>query len=636
MAQTIKPKPARQKPVPKPAAKKASTSKAKAQPRRASAARPGNSGEQARNASPVTEIPHDQIAPSPLNPRKTVDEAYVTELAASVLAKGQLQNISVRPASDKRGKVKFQIVFGEQRWRALGLLIAEGHLPPDTPVLARVLPIDDAEHLELAIMENQDRAEVHPLEQAEAYARLVDLREGEAGADTPSVTALIAQRTGQTIRNIQYQLQVANNLTDATKQAWNDGRIGTRKLAIAIARQPAKTQAAIIEAMEWDPIRSPAELSQWLAHDCLPADSALFDLGAYHSAGGTLAHDPETDAPLIDDRELFLKLQGAALARKAESVSLALGLTKSPVKVNWYERTRGPRVICEDPSTDDPIRLQPEGALVEYAMDPNTGAPRLALVSLVDASPAQRAAAKKAAGAAPDTPAVQPLARRNWLAGAEVRTRILRNHVRYNERLALAVALVALLRQSSHTTRLCHIAIDRPSGDDGEICRRVDPVPHPALEGLEGFDTDGRVTDSQVAAASLISLDRTTLLSVFAHVIADQCGDSHYTAGPGAKGESLALAADMLAGAEHPALKGLCDGGWLKAYTMPQLQALAHDSGAAEAMAKAGEPLAANKAYLVSTLPAHIPAGYTPPEARFLDPDAAQSAVDAMLAKGSE
>lgn len=659
-SKTIKPKPARQKPVPKPAAKKAaatkaSTSKAKAQPRRASAARPGNSGEQAPNASPVVEIPHDQIAPSPLNPRKTIDEAYVTELAASVLAKGQLQNISVRPVTQqpdapalhKQGagaehneKIKYQIVFGEQRWRAIAQLVAEGHLPPDTPVLARVLPIDDAEHLELAIMENQDRAEIHPLEQAEAYARLAALREGEAGADAPAVTALIAQRTGQTVRNIQYQLQVARNLTDATKQAWNDGRIGTRKLAIAIARQPAKTQAAIIEAMEWDPIRSPAELSQWLAHDCLPAASALFDLGAYHSAGGTLAHDPETDAPLIDDRELFLKLQGAALARKAESVSLALGLTKAPVKVNWYERTRGTLLIRDDP---DPERVNtdaiPAGAYVEYAMASHDGEIHLALVAPADASPAQRAAAKKAAGTAPDTPAVQPLARRNWLAGGTARTRVIRDAIRAHPAYALAVAIVALLpKRSSWDADLCAVRTEWPTGDSAKAREDTPDIWPEILTGLPGFSL-AEITDRETAMISLLALTQAELLSLFAHLIANRCSDVPFTAQPGAKPESRVIAGHTNTGddsASETALAGLCTEDWMKAYTMPQLQALAHDSGAAKAMAEAGKPLAANKAYLVSTLPQFIPGYYVPPEARFLDPDAAQRAVDAMLAKGGE
>lgn len=619
-ATTSKPKPAAKKP----AAKKASTSKAA--PRRASVPAP-----MPVVASPVTEIPHDQIAPSPLNPRKTISEDYVAELAASMLAKGQLQNISVRPSSDKRAKIKYQIVFGEQRWRAIGQLVADGKLPKDTPVLARVMPIDDAEHIELAIMENQDRNEVHPLEQAEAYARLAELRAVTA-PDAAAVTTLIAQRTGQTTRNIQLQLQVARNLTPETKQAWVDGRIGTRKMAIAIARQPAKTQAAILEAMEWEPIHTPAELANWIASDAIDCKTALFDVTAYEAAGGKYAYNPETDEPLMEDKEIFLKLQGEALERKAQEISKALGLKPKPEKVgNWHDRTRGPRVICENPAADDPVSLKPEGAFIEYAMSSHTGETHLALIA-AEGTPAKQVASAKAK-AGDGKPDVQPLARRNWLAGGAARTRVVRDAIRAHPDYALAVSIVALLpKRGSWDADLCAIRTEWPTGDSAVARDSLPEVWPDLLTGLPGFSL-AEITDRETAMISLLALTQQELLSLFAHLIANRCSDVPFTAGPGAKSESRAIAGPD-SDISDRALAGLCDADWLKAYTVAQLQAIAHDSGAASALEADGKPLPANKASLVDALPAAIPPAYVPPEARFLSADAAEAAVGAMLAKG--
>src|SRR5215469_10259383 len=112
----------------------------------------------------LVEIPVEVVRPNPHQPRKRFDEAELEELAASIREKGVLQPILVRPAMYAG---EFQIVAGERRWRAAqlaGLRVV--------PALVREL--SDAETIEIAIVENVQRADLSPIEEAEGYRALVE------------------------------------------------------------------------------------------------------------------------------------------------------------------------------------------------------------------------------------------------------------------------------------------------------------------------------------------------------------------------------------------------------------------------------------------------------------------------------
>jgi len=109
-------------------------------------------------------IPIELIRPNPAQPRRAFDEGDLAELADSIRKKGVLQPLLVRPTADGEG---FEIVAGERRWRA-----AQKAGLHAVPVVARRL--SDAETLEIAIVENVQRADLGPLEEAEAYRRLMD------------------------------------------------------------------------------------------------------------------------------------------------------------------------------------------------------------------------------------------------------------------------------------------------------------------------------------------------------------------------------------------------------------------------------------------------------------------------------
>src|SRR5581483_4034036 len=109
---------------------------------------------------PVLLIPLAAISPPAPNYRKTFDDAEDRKLGESMAIHGQLQPVLVRP----KGK-GYELVFGERRFRGARLV----GLPT---IRAEVRDLDDKTVLELQLIENCKRADVHPLEEAEGYERL--------------------------------------------------------------------------------------------------------------------------------------------------------------------------------------------------------------------------------------------------------------------------------------------------------------------------------------------------------------------------------------------------------------------------------------------------------------------------------
>ena len=113
-------------------------------------------------------ISHASIHPNPDQPRKTFDAAELQDLANSIRESGLLQAILVRPVGDQ-----YEIVAGERRWRAHGLLIAQGYAPAnEVECIVRDMTLTDRDIA--AIIENLNRVDVAPLEEARAFQRMID------------------------------------------------------------------------------------------------------------------------------------------------------------------------------------------------------------------------------------------------------------------------------------------------------------------------------------------------------------------------------------------------------------------------------------------------------------------------------
>lgn len=109
----------------------------------------------------LQELPLNQVVPNPHQPRKVIDPAAIQELAASIDSEGLLQPIVVRPVENG-----YELIAGERRWRA------HQHLQRSS-ILARILPANDLSSASLSLIENLQREELNPIEEALGYQSLI-------------------------------------------------------------------------------------------------------------------------------------------------------------------------------------------------------------------------------------------------------------------------------------------------------------------------------------------------------------------------------------------------------------------------------------------------------------------------------
>jgi ParB family transcriptional regulator, chromosome partitioning protein len=110
----------------------------------------------------IREVPVSKILPNPAQPRLSYDEDSLTELADSIREHGVLQPILVRPAG-----TKYELIAGERRWRASGMAGRES-------IPAIVVDFDEQTALEVSIIENLQREDVSPLEEAVMFRKMTD------------------------------------------------------------------------------------------------------------------------------------------------------------------------------------------------------------------------------------------------------------------------------------------------------------------------------------------------------------------------------------------------------------------------------------------------------------------------------
>jgi len=112
-------------------------------------------------------LPVGNLQPGKYQPRTRMDSASLEELAASIRVQGLMQPILVRPLGDKSGEDRFEIVAGERRWRA-------AQMAGLTEVATLIREIPDESALAMALIENIQRENLNPLEEAQGLQRLID------------------------------------------------------------------------------------------------------------------------------------------------------------------------------------------------------------------------------------------------------------------------------------------------------------------------------------------------------------------------------------------------------------------------------------------------------------------------------
>lgn len=176
--------------------------------------------------SGVCEVEIGRIRPNSAQPRMHFDEESIAELAESIAARGVLQPVLLRPAREG-----FELVAGERRWRA-----AQRAGLHSIPAIVR--EIDDSASAEIALIENIQRADLNPIEEAEGYRQLIK----RYGHTQDGISNLV-HKSRSHVANLLRLL----NLPDGVKQALSRGDINMgHARAIATVPDPEALLAEII------------------------------------------------------------------------------------------------------------------------------------------------------------------------------------------------------------------------------------------------------------------------------------------------------------------------------------------------------------------------------------------------------
>lgn len=188
----------------------------------------GNDDEGLQDLRTLRQMPIEMLKASPNNPRKHFAEADLADLAASIRDKGLLQPIVVRPIANG----EYEIVAGERRWRA-----AQRAGIHDVPVLIREL--SDGEALEIALIENIQRADLNPLEEARAYGLLLE--------QFSYTQQQLAESIGKSRSHIANTLRLMN-LPESVRQQIEDGYLTAgHARALVATDSPAELADRIIK-----------------------------------------------------------------------------------------------------------------------------------------------------------------------------------------------------------------------------------------------------------------------------------------------------------------------------------------------------------------------------------------------------
>ncbi|MFS8930977.1 ParB/RepB/Spo0J family partition protein [Cupriavidus taiwanensis] len=263
------------------------------------------------NTATPQQIPLSLLVLSPRNSRQTSPKA-INELAALLASQGQLQNLIVtEEITDDAPTGRYEVIAGGRRWRAMQLLVQQGHWNADHLVDVKLRDSEQAEEVSLA--ENSAREAMHPADEFEAFKHLIDA--GTAIED-------VAARFGVSPLVVQRRLRLAN-VSPRMIQVYRDGDASLEQLMALAITDDHKAQERVWKAAvaHWD--RTPEKLRRKLAKGEVEVrDSKLakfVTLEAYEAAGGHVERDLFSDAGngYLADEDLLEQLASDKLEAAA-------------------------------------------------------------------------------------------------------------------------------------------------------------------------------------------------------------------------------------------------------------------------------------------------------------------------------
>jgi ParB family chromosome partitioning protein len=236
-------------------------------------------------------VPIEFLKPNPRNPRRNFAETELDELAASMRERGIIQPIVVRPV---RGATdSYEIIAGERRWRAAQR--AGLHVVPIVP-----LDVSDGEALELAIIENVQRSDLNPLEEAMGYQSLVDEFRHSQEA--------VAKIVGKSRSHVANTLRLLK-LPDSVKAFIDAGKISAGHARMLIGQpDPEKIAREIVdrglnvrqvEALAQERARASGKSSKERKRSVKDADTAALEKRLSDALGLTVTIDHRSQGGVV-------------------------------------------------------------------------------------------------------------------------------------------------------------------------------------------------------------------------------------------------------------------------------------------------------------------------------------------------
>lgn len=267
----------------------------------------------AEGSSTPIRLPVSKLEPNRFQPRSRFDESGLEELAESIRAQGVVQPIVITPKKDaKKGGAEYVIVAGERRWRAsqrAGL--------DEVPVVVREVS-GDRQLLELALVENVQRADLNPVEEAEAYRTLAD----SFGLSQEEI-ALRVGKGRTTVTNFLRLLRLPREVQDLMRE----GRLTAGQSRPLLALPDKAAQIA-------------------LAERAVKENLTARELEALVQEPAVRAKPKTTDEPDIHTREAMEKLTQALqtkvlIRRKKRGGTVQIHFHSEDELIRLYERLTG-------------------------------------------------------------------------------------------------------------------------------------------------------------------------------------------------------------------------------------------------------------------------------------------------------
>ena len=175
-------------------------------------------------------VPIERVAPNPDQPRRSFETEKLDDLANSIREKGIIQPLIVRPHPEKDGS--FEIVAGERRWRA-----AQQANLHEVPVIIK--EFSDTEVLEVAIIENIQRADLNPVEEAAGYRQLID--------KFGHTQEKLAQALGKSRSHIANQMRLLG-LPEEVRKMLSEGKLSSgHARALITSEDPVRLAREIVK-----------------------------------------------------------------------------------------------------------------------------------------------------------------------------------------------------------------------------------------------------------------------------------------------------------------------------------------------------------------------------------------------------